>query len=673
LSLLTEATTADCLIGLTKFKYKPWEAKEVDNGYTCPPIRRDFVGRPTRHVPMMGDFTADWANVFTRSQVKLKNLPADVKDAAQKSKKLDDKYIYQHDKKGLWTVQWREKSGDKTKSRTESLITPSSRPYGKHPFKRVLEMWELTASPDLKDWWDSHKGLSAPDGTPYARDVERWFNQWSTTPNFPMPACRAHPQRLRADDRALYCMKLSIWWNSGVHPWVNNNAQPWQISIWENINRYYYAMRTWYFLHLKEAKAKAAEIDKVTSKVKNVGIKASSKTQQTAFPSPTVCPSSPVAAGPSGSAKASGASTGAAKSTSKAPKKVAHTPKPAGDKDKIPTLHAGQTWAAKVNKEAERDKCRIILDDNELYLMYRTVELGLDPKFPVNIEDAKMRSATTGEANPNALFFFHEEGERTPVAPSDFSVIHAQIQNYIVQQMLDGKINVDANHVNITDIQHREESGAVMIKCGNQFTAVYMANNINMMIEPTRLKYWDTERDDTYKFAFYLPASSNHIPKELFLRVLQSSNPGSFDWITPPKEGYRPVGPFRMFEVTATATQAHLIADRGRIFRFATDYGYIKPAGTDKPRCTLQKGAEVYSDALNAWERYLPEGEPNPYKDRRIVHSGPTMVEVVEEARKPVPGPAVDNLVKEALRVASMAGGHISTTMLQTTPADLKR
>jgi hypothetical protein len=49
------------------------------------------------------------------------------------------------------------------------------------------------------------------------------------------------------------------------------------------------------------------------------------------------------------------------------------------------------------------------------------------------------------------------------------------------------------------------------------------------------------------------------------------------------------------------------------------------------------------------------------------------MVEVVEEARKPVPGPAVDNLVKEALRVASMAGGHISTTMLQTTPADLKR
>jgi hypothetical protein len=302
----TEATTADCLIGLTKFKYKPWEAKEVDNGYTCPPIRRDFVGRPTRHVPMMGDFTADWANVFTRSQVKLKNLPADVKDAAQKSKKLDDKYIYQHDKKGLWTVQWREKSGDKTKSRTESLITPSSRPYGKHPFKRVLEMWELTASPDLKDWWDSHKGLSAPDGTPYARDVERWFNQWSTTPNFPMPACRAHPQRLRADDRALYCMKLSIWWNSGVHPWVNNNAQPWQISIWENINRYYYAMRTWYFLHLKEAKAKAAEIDKVTSKVKNVGIKASSKTQQAAFPSPTVCPSSPVAAGPSGSAKASG-------------------------------------------------------------------------------------------------------------------------------------------------------------------------------------------------------------------------------------------------------------------------------------------------------------------------------------------------------------------------------
>jgi hypothetical protein len=270
--------------------------------------------------------------------------------------------------------------------------------------------------------------------------------------------------------------------------------------------------------------------------------------------SPTVCPGSPVIAGPSGSAKPPAAPAKTSSKSSKAAPKPAKPSKPQGDK--IPTLHSTQTWAARtsVNKDAEREKCRTILDDDDLYLMYRTVELGLEPKFTIKIEDAKMRSDASGELRPNVLYFFHYGRERKPILPSEFTAIHAQLQNYIVQQMLDGKINVDANHVNITDIQYREDSGAIMIKCGNQLTAVYLANNIDTMVAPTMLKCWDSERDDRYKFQFYLPRSSNELPKDLLLRVLQASNPKTFDWITDqPKEGYRPVGPFRMFEVTASA------------------------------------------------------------------------------------------------------------------------
>jgi hypothetical protein len=122
-----------------------------------------------------------------------------------------------------------EKSGDKTKSRTESIITPSSRPYGKHSFQKVLEMWELAASPDLKDWWQSHKGLSAPDGTPYVKDVQRWFDP-GRKPKLSNANVQSTPSRLKPDDRALYCIKLSIWWHSGVHPWINQ-CEPWQLDM----------------------------------------------------------------------------------------------------------------------------------------------------------------------------------------------------------------------------------------------------------------------------------------------------------------------------------------------------------------------------------------------------------------------------------------------------------
>jgi hypothetical protein len=136
---LKEASTADCLIGLTKFKYKIWEPSEVEGHYTCPPIRRDFVGRPTRHVPMLGDFGADWATAFTKTQVKQKNLPADVKEVAQKRNMLDDKYRFQHDRKGLWTVQWSEKSGDgKPDSGQNPSLLPPLGPMGSILSRRFL-------------------------------------------------------------------------------------------------------------------------------------------------------------------------------------------------------------------------------------------------------------------------------------------------------------------------------------------------------------------------------------------------------------------------------------------------------------------------------------------------------------------------------------------------------
>jgi hypothetical protein len=620
------STIADCLQGLTRFRFKAWEPSQVRNGKTYPPLVRDFVGRPSVRQPSLGDLSADWAIAFQRRVTAVKDLPADVKAlAVQKNMADDKKYTFWVDGKGLWYVNWKEKAKkgqDKPKNVVESFITAKSRPFGDKPFQKVIDDWEKGADPDLLAWWTEHKVLSAPDGTPYARDVKRWFDEWSTTVNFPIPKCPAVPQRLTPNQRALYCMKLSLWWESGVYPWTNKaNASEWQINLWENLSKNFHAHKIFYFIHQREEKKRLAAVTKAAAKVKLGGAKSTPQAPQKAAASsrsrsPTgTPPPSPVLAGSHTPVKASqpapkpapsGSGVAKAKASSSAPGKAKATSAPQPPKPgAIPSLHSGKTWAARasVDEDAERAKCRTILDDNELYLMYRTVELGLEPNFPCNIEDAKLRPADNeGEVRSNVLFFFTEGDDRKEILPSEASVIQQQITSYLTQQMLDDNISLDTDHVNITDIKFREESGALMIKCGNQKTAIFLGLRINDMIHPFRLRLWESERDERYKFTFFLPASAGHLPRESYLKVLRKSNPGYFDWVEPPKEGYRPVAKYQTFEVTATESQAKMIEAKGKIFRFGIDYGYIRPFGADKPRCTLQGGAEIYRGALTVWD-----------------------------------------------------------------------
>ena len=635
------ATLKDLLHGLTKFKFERWNPG-TKPGRPTGPIYRNCVGICVDQGPLGPNFDREFEHAFERERLKWDQLPSDVQqNPLALEHKKDGTFI--RDGFGRISVAWTHVASDNTKRhKTEALVSRSSRPYGTKDFRDVIHQWLLgTHHKSLHQWWNQRAALTQEgQNLTWGKRVKDWFERWSTTTNWPIPIPSMHPMNLTKDDFYCYMTKLDIWWNACVYPFFQKSkaSHTWVTTLTENLSMFYHSHRAFYTTMSRRDDKTARQLSRQAKAV-------------------TI------------------ATGGQPPKAANVPSKQKFLPPRSELSKSLPSLRPPTAIEGKQSEiDREKAKLRDILNDRDLHQMYQCVELGKDPFFNIDISEAKISSANVSEGRANVVYYFKDGQTREKISTDEFSVLTSRITAGILDLSISGDLNIDEESFNIGDIRHVPDTGAMMIKCGSVKSAVWLGRNINKLVHPFTLRPWDTDRDTTYRFKFYLPSAACNFPTETIIKGIRASNRTTLDWLTVPKEGIRPENKWKTFVVNCGQEEATKIEEGGKVFKFAFYTGWVLPVNALAPACTIQEGAEKFRHALKNWEAYLQEGDANEFEKYKSTAQVVSIVDLIEETNKDDPDPAAARILKELREKDMKPVQQIPThVILDQTAEDVKR
>ena len=443
------ATVKDLLMGLTRFKLQKWESHLDKNGAIKKPIVRSILGHNVKYPPMTPALNGDYAMVFEKEAIKYKDLSLEAQNYPRAKEHRQDGQFYR-DPFGRLSVTYKYKTSEgSTKSKTEGIVAPGSRPYGELPFGEVIKAWiRTTQVPGVTEWWKARAMLTPPNqNSPWGKLIKEWWELWSVTPHWPIPPPPAHPMNLGEDETMVYAIKLDLWWHSGVYPFYQRtkSTHGWLLQLMENQAMLYHSFRAY--------KQTVVKRDDKTSKQLSRQARAVGITT------------------PQGS--------GAAPSSSGSQTKKFLPPRSAVSKS-LPSLRAPATVGDKEEDvEKEKEKLREILENAELNLMYQSVENGTDPKFNIDISEAKIAPATIGEERANVVYYFKDGDKREKISSDEYQALLSRVSAGILDLSINSNLPIEEGCLNIGEIKYIPDTGAMMVKCGNVKAAVWLGQNIN--------------------------------------------------------------------------------------------------------------------------------------------------------------------------------------------------